>query len=84
MVCVRFLRTQQCAKSQCLLVLDQMAGWVPFPGFVWLLWFWIFLASMILAGICLFQVWRLLLVGGCRVTLTESLILAQDERWRRA
>src|SRR3954451_9732479 len=25
MVCVGFLRTQQCAKSQCLLVLDRMA-----------------------------------------------------------
>jgi hypothetical protein len=34
-VCVRFLRTQQCDKSQCLLVLDRMAGQAR-CGFVWL------------------------------------------------
>jgi hypothetical protein len=44
-------------------------------GFLW--------QDMILAGIV--SVWfGSCPVGGCRLTLTESLILAQDERWRRA
>ena len=48
-------------------------------------WFWIPLASMILAGILSVQVWRSSLRrDGRRLALTESLILAQDERWRRA
>ena len=55
MVCVRFLRTQQCAKSQCLLVLDRMAGCVLVVGVCLVVGFWIPLASMILAGICLFR-----------------------------
>ena len=33
---------------------------------------------------CLFTGLAAALWGGCRLTLTESLILAQDERWRRA
>jgi hypothetical protein len=47
-------------------------------GFLW--------QVMILAGIVLsVQVWRpSFFVGGCRLALMESLILAQDERWRRA
>ena len=44
-------------------------------GFLW--------QDMILAGIVCFRFGGRP-VGGCRVTLTESLILAQDERWRRA
>jgi hypothetical protein len=45
-------------------------------GFFW--------QDMILAGI--FSVLGLAAAGfgGCRLALTESLILAQDERWRRA
>ena len=82
MVCVRFLRTQQCAKSQCLLVLDQMAGQVP-SG--------VCLVVLVLDSFGKYDSCRDLSVSGlatisdgCRLTLTESLILAQDERWRRA
>jgi hypothetical protein len=42
------------------------------------------MARMILAGITPGLVAVPFAGGGCRVTLTESLILAQDERWRRA
>jgi hypothetical protein len=87
MVCVRFLRTQQCAKSQCLFgprpdgcPADPCMGvgwWLSGFGFLW--------QVMILAGILSVQVWQSLLRrSGCRLALTESLILAQDERWRRA
>jgi hypothetical protein len=78
MVCVRFLRTQQCVKSQCLLVLDRAAS---FGGCLVLDSFgkmndscrdcFRFRFGSSFAGVV---VW----------TLTESLILAQDERWRRA
>jgi hypothetical protein len=78
MVCVRFLRTQQCDKSQCLLVLDQAALFSGLFGFGFL---WQDDSCWDLSV----QVWRLLCFwGGCRLALTESLILAQDERWRRA
>ena len=69
-------------KASAFLVLDQVAGWIP-SGVCLVVGFWISLARMILAGIVCFRFGGRP-VGGCRVTLTESLILAQDERWRRA
>jgi hypothetical protein len=53
------------------------------PSFVgWLVW--ISLASMILAGVFSVGFGGCPWLGGRRLALTESLILAQDERWRRA
>jgi hypothetical protein len=49
-MCVRFLRTQQCDKSQCLLVLDWVAG-LRGCLVAWLSGFGFLLARMILAGI---------------------------------
>ena len=74
---VRFLRTQQCAKSQCselYPVIPGMAHRGP--------WFAGFGVSVCSGGVC----WDVPSVGMSRVLrhLMESLILAQDERWRRA
>ncbi|WP_344188365.1 hypothetical protein, partial [Acrocarpospora corrugata] len=58
---IRFLRTQQCAKSQCM-----MHNPVIIDGFLWL---------------------NIYVSAGDQVSpkhILESLILAQDERWRRA
>ena len=88
MVCVRFLRTQQRAKSQCTCITPS-AGAGPVTA-----WFLVCGCQDRLEG-RVFRFEGLLLVsvacwlGFARLVVayrhsTESLILAQDERWRRA
>jgi hypothetical protein len=68
MVCVRFLRTQQRVKSQCIFYATYLVKRVtPWIGVV------VMFPGRVLLGVLL-GLWH----------STESLILAQDERWRRA
>ena len=72
-VCVRTLRTQQRAKSQCMKhnLVNARSCLFGMVGEV------IFAMEMLMVG-----VWRPF--GAVARPSTESLILAQDERWRRA
>jgi hypothetical protein len=89
MVGVRFLRTQQRVKSQCLIGFrfrSEAAPCLVLRNWVGISLRQIFmiLARVMVCWISDSEVW---LAGFClagRVALMESLILAQDERWRRA
>jgi hypothetical protein len=75
MVSVCFLRTQQRAKSQCIIYVrnPRRAGFSRFNGF----------SHVSLVVGFLVSGWFFRGLAGAGHS-TESLILAQDERWRRA
>jgi hypothetical protein len=95
MVCICSLRTQQRAKSQCIKHIPPSVGWLPLLGvssstdlyvkiaeLIWSFGAWLVRHSRVFTVRCV-AVFR----DGRRLYIkhsTESLILAQDERWRRA
>ena len=99
MVCVRFLRTQQRVKNRCQLPRGGVAV-IVLCGWLWLFCFDYPLVDnvqtvdflLVVLAQSGFQIpfvgivflGRSLLGGWGVITSTESLILAQDERWRRA
>ena len=87
MVCVRFLRTQQRVKSQCLVHLECL-GCPSCPDLFLGGGFFEASAHLLCGGVFLLGLSLRFggpaLEWGCLLALMESLILAQDERWRRA